>query len=145
MDSRTYLDTKVAGYELDRKRQVAAEARRARAAQQGGEHLAGSTIRGGRLARIWNRAGGFAMWSKVKGAVARVLLAAMLLAPMLRAPAAWSPAAGALPEGSRWSCGPPTLETRHLRSVTSHVTAWQVRLVGRDIGWHSAVVDRLID
>ncbi len=79
MDSRTYLDTKVAGYELDRKRQVAAEARQAQAAQRGSEQLVGTATRGGRLARIWKWAGGFAMWRKVKGAVARVLLAAMLL------------------------------------------------------------------
>ena len=79
MDARTDLETKVVGYELAAKRQAAAEARRAKATQKPSTRRADTATRNGRLARIWNTTGGYAMWKKLKGVVIGALLVGLLL------------------------------------------------------------------
>ena len=79
MDARTDIDMKVVGYELDRKRQVAAAARQAKAIRQRSERQRGAVRRIARLVGIWNITGGLALWKKVKGVVMGALLTALLV------------------------------------------------------------------
>ena len=79
MDARTYLETKVVGYELAAKWQGAAEARQAKVTRQRSEQQAATDLGKGRLIRIWNTTGGYTMWKKLRGVVIGALLVVLLL------------------------------------------------------------------
>ncbi len=87
MDPRTYIETKVVGYELDARRQAAAQARQAKLAQQRSVQHVSHESRSRRLAQIWNNMGGYTLWKKLKG----VMIGALLVAALAGAVVATSP------------------------------------------------------
>ena len=92
MDARAYLEMKAVGFELDGKRQVAAEARQANLAQQRSTHLAGT-------ARLAARGKQQRSYVRLTQKVVAALLAALLAAALVGQ--AIAPQSGVAARGSR--------------------------------------------
>ncbi len=92
MDARAYLEMKAVGFELDGKRQVAAEARQANLAQQRSTHLTGT-------ARLAARGKQQRSYVRLTQKVVAALLAALLAAALVGQ--AIAPQSGVAARGSR--------------------------------------------
>ena len=79
MDARTYIETQIAGFELQRKRRAAAEARQARQAQQRGEQEREGTLDARGWGRLRAGLGSYPTARQVVAVLIAVLLAAALV------------------------------------------------------------------